>query len=156
MSRQTIVISCIACLLLLVGSSVVGYMKYSAITRPDPPPEAPRSEQNPLAVQATLLQKASAPGSPDCTMQPDREAFLRQLEMEGIILKWDVSENVCRLWVGEPFHAQTFDLKQRLVIVAFAWAKCENSAVDLVRLHDAQTEKTVGHFGMKYGGLKME
>ena len=83
-------------------------------------------------------------------------SILLELEMEQVILKWDHSENVCHLWVGAQFHAQTFDSKQRLAAFAFAWAKCEDSAVDLVVLYDSETEKTVGHYGMKYGGLKME
>jgi hypothetical protein len=156
MSKPTKIISVIVCLLLIGELSIIAYQRYSAIKRDTPPQEAPPFEEHPLATEATLLQRGSSPGSPDCALQSDREAFLRKLEMEGLLQKWDHSENVCRLFVSAQFHTQTFDLKQRLAGVAFAWAKCDDAAVDLVVLYDSETEKTVGHYGMKYGGLKME
>lgn len=96
-------------------------------------PSTPAARNRPREASAEDLRK-----------QPERQAFIDDLVVRGIILKTEKPGQVPRVFVGRPFYLLTFDQKQSFLGVVLAYHKTADPTVGHLILRDGYDGKEIG------------
>ena len=108
-----------------------------------------------LALLSLLLTMSIA-----ADMQADRKRLITKLIEQGVFTKVGVPGTLPRVYVGPGFRGLTFDDKQLIVSVVYAYfyncktPTCKDNPDGIVVVYDGMTGKKIGGFTLspKYGG----
>ena len=108
----------------------------------------------------TLLPPASAStptthrGEP--TIQEKRLAVIKNAVEVGFITKIDDKGPLTRVLAGQNFFSLSFQEKEDLLNVVWAYYKTHDPEKNVVLLIDQRSGKTLGEYSLANGGLKMK
>lgn len=92
----------------------------------------------------------------EAQMQTDREAALQEMTLLGLIAKHErKASNLAQVWVPARFYTLTFDQKQTIVSVIFAYYFDGKGGMQRVEVVDNMDGKVIGRFSVQDGGLKI-
>ena len=110
---------------------------------------------------ATAPAKSVAPAVPVVTLdkseaaQAKRQGLVRQFIKGGVLAKVEAVPGVARAYVRPPFMALDLDTKSKIAGLVYALTFDGTGQLDLVRLIDASTGRTIGTWAPD-GGLALD
>jgi hypothetical protein len=104
---------------------------------------------------ATSTNKTSAHrGDPE--LQQKRLAFMQGAISLGIIARIEDNGPVTRVLIAQRFIALSFDEKEQILNVVWAYYKTEDPQKNVVLVIDQKSGKKLGEYSPASGGLKMK
>jgi hypothetical protein len=92
----------------------------------------------------------------DPELQQKRLAFMQGAISLGIISKIEDKGPVTRVLIGRRFIALSFDEKEQVLNVVWAYYKTEDPQKNVVLVIDEKSGKKLGEYSPANGGLKMK
>jgi hypothetical protein len=89
-------------------------------------------------------------------LQKKRLAFLENAIELGIISKIEDRGLITRVWTGRQFIALSFDEKEQILNVVWAYYRTEDPQKNVVLVIDQRSGKELGEYSPANGGLKMK
>lgn len=108
----------------------------------------------------TLPPSSSKPTSTahrgDPELQRKRLAFVKNAIELGLISKIEGDGHITRVLAGRQFIALSFDEKEQILNVVWAYYKTENPEKNVVLVIDQSSGNILGEYSPANGGLKMK
>ncbi len=107
-----------------------------------------------------LTPAAAAPANTahhgDPKIQQKRLAFIKNAIALGLISKIEVSRPITRVLVGKKFISLSFEEKEDILNIVWAYYKTEDPQMNVVLVIDQRSGKKLGEYSLANGGLKMK
>lgn len=107
-----------------------------------------------LPAETSANKKSVHRGDPE--LQQKRLAFMQNAIELGIISRIEDNSPVTRVLVGQRFIALSFDEKEQVLNVVWAYYKTEDPQKNVVLIIDQKSGKKLGEYSPASGGLKMK
>ncbi len=108
----------------------------------------------------TTVSISTAPTSTthhgDPKIQQKRLAFIKNVSSFGLIAGIEDKGPVTRVLAGQKFIALSFDEKQDVLNVIWAYYKTKDPQRNVVLVIDQKSGKEIGEYSLANGGLKMK
>lgn len=134
-----VVLGCVACVVILLV--VAWFMQAPIITQRQTPKDEAQEERLP-----TVDKSATA--------QNKRQETIQKLCDVGVFSKVELGESP-RVWVTARFHDMTYEDRNDIIGVVYAYCCEADTFADSVRLFDSRTNEEVGRYSRNDNGLKM-
>ena len=112
------------------------------------------------AAAEALPPSASAPTSKthhgDPELQKKRLVFVKNVIELGLISKIEDDSPITRVLVGKKFISLSFEEKEDILNVVWAYYKTQDPQKNVVLVIDQKSGKKLGEYSLAYGGLKMK
>lgn len=117
-----------------------------------------------LVIFAATAKAVPAPASAptptahkgDPEIQQKRLAFMKNAIELGLISKIEDDSPITRVVAGEKFIALSFDEKEQILNVVWAYYKTQDPQKNVVVVIDQSSGKELGEYSPANGGLKMK
>jgi hypothetical protein len=92
----------------------------------------------------------------DPKIQQKRLAFIKNVSSFGLIAGIDDKGPVTRVLAGQKFKALSFEEKDEILNIIWAYYKTKDPQKDVVLVIDQKSGKEIGEYSLAKGGLKMK
>jgi hypothetical protein len=92
----------------------------------------------------------------DPKIQQKRLAFIKNAIALGLISKIEDSSPITRVRVGQKFILLSFEEKEDILNIVWAYYKTEDPQKNVVLVIDQRSGKKLGEYSVANGGLKMK
>jgi hypothetical protein len=111
---------------------------------------------NAEALTPAATAPASTPHHGDPKIQQKRLAFIKNAIALGLISKIEDSSPITLVRVGQKFISLSFEEKDDILNIVWAYYKTEDPQKNVVLVIDQRSGKKLGEYSLANGGLKMK
>ena len=112
------------------------------------------------ATAPTTTAPTAAPTSTthrgDPKIQQKRLSFIKNVSSFGLIAGIEEKGTVTRVLAGQKFKALSFEEKESILNIIWAYYKTKDPQKDVVLVIDQKSGKEIGEYSLAKGGLKMK